>query len=113
MAIIQVVGFSHSNEVYLHFPGNIQEFEVEEHAYLLDHSINGQTFFPAAAHILMAWQTLAKARGGSLEDVPVIIHNFKIHQGFIVPDQGIVVLLLAIPLLLFNWFKHVYWKPDK
>ena len=72
----------------LNNPGSIHEVDVNDEAFLLDHKVNGQELFPAAGHILMAWQTLCKNKGINFQQTPVTINQFKIHHGCIVPEQG-------------------------
>lgn len=68
-----------------------QRFHIEStDSYLLDHFIDGRALFPATGYIYLAWTALARKLQKSIEDVDVVIENFKIHRPtFLSPSEHI------------------------
>lgn len=48
--------------------------------YLLDHAIDGKPLFPATGYVYLAWWGLSRKLQKKLEEINVIVEDFKIHQ---------------------------------
>nr|XP_054923967.1 fatty acid synthase-like [Dermacentor andersoni] len=68
----------------------------EANAYLAGHRFAGKVVFPVGGHLLLAWQTLSKHRGRSIEELPVILENIKLHKNIVLPETGIVRLVTIV-----------------
>lgn len=62
--------------------------------YLLDHFIDGRALFPATGFVWLAWQALAKKiQSGSIEDLNIVVEDFKIHRATLLNPARKCVLL--------------------
>ncbi|NXN91414.1 FAS synthase, partial [Rhinopomastus cyanomelas] len=60
--------------------------------YLVGHCIDGRVLFPATGYLVLAWRTLARSLGMSMEQVAVKFEDVIIHQATILPASGSVQL---------------------
>ncbi|XP_069728923.1 fatty acid synthase [Phaenicophaeus curvirostris] len=60
--------------------------------YLVDHCIDGRVLFPATGYLVLAWRTLARSLGTTIEKMAVTFEDVTIHQATILPKKGSVQL---------------------
>ncbi|XP_044275877.1 fatty acid synthase [Varanus komodoensis] len=60
--------------------------------YLMGHCIDGRVLYPATGYLVLAWRTLARSLGTSMEEMPVMFEDVTIHQATILPKKGSVQL---------------------
>ncbi|XP_053145655.1 fatty acid synthase [Hemicordylus capensis] len=56
--------------------------------YLVGHCIDGRVLYPATGYLVLAWRTLARSLGTSIEETPVMFEDVTIHQATILPKKG-------------------------
>ncbi|XP_077184140.1 fatty acid synthase [Paroedura picta] len=56
--------------------------------YLVGHCIDGRVLYPATGYLVLAWRTLARSLGTSIEQMPVVFEDVTIHQATILPKKG-------------------------
>nr|XP_028572050.1 fatty acid synthase [Podarcis muralis] len=56
--------------------------------YLVGHCIDGRVLYPATGYLVLAWRTLARSLGTSMEEIPVMFEDVTIHQATILPKKG-------------------------
>lgn len=56
--------------------------------YLVGHCIDGRVLYPATGYLVLAWRTLARSLGTSMEELPVVFEDVAIHQATILPKKG-------------------------
>ncbi|XP_042306938.1 fatty acid synthase isoform X1 [Sceloporus undulatus] len=56
--------------------------------YLMGHCIDGRVLYPATGYLVLAWRTLARSLGTSLEEMPIMFEDVTIHQATILPKKG-------------------------
>nr|XP_020670313.1 fatty acid synthase isoform X1 [Pogona vitticeps]XP_020670321.1 fatty acid synthase isoform X2 [Pogona vitticeps] len=56
--------------------------------YLVGHCIDGRVLYPATGYLVLAWRTLARSLGTSIEELPVMFEDVTIHQATILPKKG-------------------------
>lgn len=61
--------------------------ESPEH-YLVGHCIDGRVLYPATGYLVLAWRTLARSLGTTLEELPIMFEDVTIHQATILPKKG-------------------------
>ncbi|XP_063149333.1 fatty acid synthase [Candoia aspera] len=61
--------------------------ESPEH-YLVGHCIDGRVLYPATGYLVLAWRTLARSLGTSIEELPIMFEDVTIHQATILPKKG-------------------------
>ncbi|XP_013778686.1 fatty acid synthase-like [Limulus polyphemus] len=64
--------------------------------YLIGHCIDGRVLFPATGYMLLAWKALARVKGQTFEQMPVIFENVSFHRATILPKNGVVRLLVNV-----------------
>ncbi|NWX15444.1 FAS synthase, partial [Aegotheles bennettii] len=60
--------------------------------YLIGHCIDGRVLYPATGYLVLAWRTLARSLGMSMEQIAVKFEEVTIHQATILPKKGSVQL---------------------
>ncbi|XP_026523135.1 fatty acid synthase [Notechis scutatus] len=65
--------------------------ESPEH-YLLGHCIDGRVLYPATGYLVLAWRTLARSLGTTIEELPIMFEDVTIHQATILPKKGLTQL---------------------
>nr|CAD7446740.1 unnamed protein product [Timema bartmani] len=68
----------------------------EEDQYLTGHNIDGRVLFPATGYLTLVWKTLAKLKGKSHEELPVVLENVQFHRATIMPKEGIIKFAINI-----------------
>ena len=63
---------------------------MSKDTYLFDHYINGRLLYPAAGYMVLAWKSFAKTLDTDFLKISVIIEDFKIHSGSVLPKEGSV-----------------------
>nr|XP_025034359.1 fatty acid synthase [Pelodiscus sinensis] len=76
-------GGSSSASVY-----NIDMNPESSDYYLVGHCIDGRVLYPATGYLVLAWRTLARSLGITMEQMPVIFEEVTIHQATILPKKG-------------------------
>lgn len=56
--------------------------------YLVGHCIDGRVLYPATGYLVLAWRTLARSLGTSIDELPVTFEDIAIHQATILPKKG-------------------------
>lgn len=56
--------------------------------YLVGHCIDGRVLYPATGYLVLAWRTLARSLGITMEQMPVIFEEVTIHQATILSKKG-------------------------
>lgn len=56
--------------------------------YLIGHCIDGRVLYPATGYLVLAWRTLARSLGITMEQMPVVFEEVTIHQATILPKKG-------------------------
>ncbi|NWR76452.1 FAS synthase, partial [Centropus unirufus] len=72
--------------------------------YLIDHCIDGKVLFPATGYLVLAWRTLARALGTTMEKMAVTFEDVTIHQATILPKKGSVQLEVRL-MPASRWFE--------
>lgn len=60
--------------------------------YLVDHRIDGRVIFPGTGYLCLAWKTLARSLGLTMEQLAVVFEDVTLHQATILPKTGTVPL---------------------
>ncbi|KFU85956.1 Fatty acid synthase [Chaetura pelagica] len=60
--------------------------------YLVGHCIDGRVLYPATGYLVLAWRTLARSLGMTMEKTAVKFEDVTIHQATILPKKGSVQL---------------------
>nr|CAD7589404.1 unnamed protein product [Timema genevievae] len=68
----------------------------EEDQYLTGHNIDGRVLFPATGYLTLVWKTLAKLKGKSHEELPVVLENVQFHRATIMPKEGTIKFAINI-----------------
>lgn len=68
------------------------KYDLSEHAYLLDHIVNGRVLLAGTVYLVMAWQALAQQLGVDYEQLPVTIRDFNIHKASVLPQTGTFIV---------------------
>ncbi|CAM5096781.1 unnamed protein product [Natator depressus] len=76
-------GGSSSASVY-----NIDMDSESSDYYLVGHCIDGRVLYPATGYLVLAWRTLARSLGITMEQMPVIFEEVTIHQATILSKKG-------------------------
>ena len=82
----------------------IQQFQLDSaDSYLLDHFIDGRALFPATGYIYLAWTALAKKLQKKIDEIDVVIEDFKIlRPTFLSPSKIESILNLKNDFFLQN-----------
>ncbi|NWU98405.1 FAS synthase, partial [Upupa epops] len=64
--------------------------------YLVGHCIDGRVLYPATGYLVLAWRTLARSLGMSMEQMAVKFEEVVIHQATIIPANGSVQLEVRV-----------------
>ncbi|XP_035213956.1 fatty acid synthase-like [Stegodyphus dumicola] len=59
-------------------------------SYLMDHKLDGRSLFPATGYIYLAWKALAEKHKKSIDEIPVVIENFKIRRATVLNPSKIM-----------------------
>lgn len=65
-------------------------------SYLIGHMIDGRVLYPATGYLVLAWKSLAKLRGKTIEQLPVVLEDVMLHRATILPKGGSVRLMISI-----------------
>nr|CAB3243712.1 fatty acid synthase [Phallusia mammillata] len=65
-------------------------------AYMCGHVIDGRALLPATAHLVFAWQTLARNLQVAIEDLPIRFNDVSIHRATVLPESGKLELLVQL-----------------
>ncbi|KAM3843635.1 fatty acid synthase [Vipera latastei] len=60
--------------------------------YLVGHCIDGRVLYPATGYLVLAWRTLARSLGTTIEELPIMFEDVTIHQATILPKKGLTQL---------------------
>ncbi|XP_043924165.1 fatty acid synthase [Protopterus annectens] len=60
--------------------------------YLIGHCIDGRVLYPATGYLVLAWRTLMRSLGTTMEQTAVMFEDVTIHQATILPKTGSVQL---------------------
>ena len=63
-----------------------------EHAFLVDHNVDGRVLMPATSYVVTAWEAAAAAAEKPMAEFPVAFADVAIHQA-VVATQGQKVTL--------------------
>ncbi|KAF8774576.1 Fatty acid synthase like protein [Argiope bruennichi] len=65
-----------------------KEFKFDKaEAYILDHKIDGRSLFPATGYAFLAWDALASKLQKNVNEMSVVIEDFKIHRATVITPQ--------------------------
>ncbi|KFM59156.1 Fatty acid synthase, partial [Stegodyphus mimosarum] len=59
-------------------------------SYLMDHKLDGRSLFPATGYIYLAWKALAEKHKKAMDELPVVIENFKIRRATVLNPSKIL-----------------------
>ncbi|XP_062859033.1 fatty acid synthase [Trichomycterus rosablanca] len=60
--------------------------------YMIGHCIDGRVLYPATGYLVLAWRTLMRSLGITMEHTPVTFEDVTIHRATILPKTGTVQL---------------------
>ncbi|KAF8774577.1 Fatty acid synthase like protein [Argiope bruennichi] len=74
-----------------------KEFKLDkDDAYLMDHGVDGRKLFPGTGYVYLAWDALATKLQKDLNELPVVIENFRIERATITSGQSTVKFFVNI-----------------
>ena len=68
----------------------------ENETYLNGHTIDGRIIFPATGYMFLVWKTLAKLRGTTYDQLPVVFENVNFQRATILQKEGSAKFLINI-----------------
>jgi len=68
----------------------------EAEAYLAGHTLDGRILFPATGYMFLVWKTLAKLRGTTYDQLPVVFENVSFQRATILQKDGGAKFLINI-----------------
>lgn len=63
---------------------------LEKDSYLAGHAIDGRILFPATGYLLLAWKALAKLKGKTVDQLPVVFEDVTLHRATVLTQTGLV-----------------------
>ncbi|CAG2103413.1 unnamed protein product [Medioppia subpectinata] len=72
---------------------------IKEDEFYLDHSVDGNSIFPATGYLMLAWRKLATDLGKLWHSVPVIFENVHLKRAvFLTQENNIILKVKYFPL---------------